>query len=258
MSVAAVRLNESNGWSASLGGSLIAHALLMAALLGWSWWQNRDRMQLGDPDAKGAGVVGVGVVTSIPIQTQRAETNRLARDTENEVPEAKSEPKTQAPEDDGVALLEKKRRPKKKQNLQAMLNRTLSDEPPSRLTSDMGRRASADMLQVANVGNLGTGNSNPFGEGLGWYAKRLRDALASKWKIDDVPRLSLGSRQTIVAFTIQRDGRVSGVRVLQSSGSPAADQAAVRAVNGIDPFVPLPGSFPRNNANVEYQFEIAP
>lgn len=245
---------ETTGWGASFTTSLLLHGLVFAGLVGWTYF-NRA-FQFGDQDAKPGGTVGVTVVKSIPIpQPPAPEIKKAARDTENEVLD-KPEPKKIEPRiDEGIALLKKKKK-EKKLDLRAQADKyRLPDEKiPDRLTSSMGTRARSEMYQQPGVGQLGLGNNNPFGDGLGWYAKRLQEALASKWTIDDVPRFTAG--RTSIAFKIFRNGTVADAKVLQSSGNAAADRAALRAVEAINPFIALPAQFSRDVATVEYQFDI--
>ena len=242
------------GWGTSFSTSLLLHGLVFAGLLGWAYYQRK--FQLGDPTAKPGGAVGVTMVNSIPIpQPPAPEVKKAARDTENEVLE-KPEPKKRPPKvDDGLALV-KKKKPEKKLDLRAQADKyRLPDEKiPNRLTSNMGSRARSEMFQQPGVGQLGLGTSNPFGDGLGWYAKRLQEALASKWTVEDVPRISTG--RTTIGFKILRNGNVTDAKVILSSGNPAGDRAALRAVEANNPFIPLPAQFPRDTATVEYQFDL--
>ena len=249
---------QTAGWGASFTTSLLLHGVLLGALAGWAWYLNRDHFVMGDATARLGGAVGVTSVETIPIFQPPAPERKVARDTENEVPD-KPHPKKAVPkDDDGIALI-KKKKPEKKLNLRAMLDRTLPDEKvqPNRLTSDLGSKARSEMyrMPVRGMGDLGLGNSNPFGEGLGWYATRLQTALAGKWTAEEVPRLSARGR-TVVTFTIFRNGIIANGKVLQSSGNPAADRAALRAVEAISPFVALPATFPRDAAFVEFYFDL--
>jgi TonB family protein len=244
---------EATGWGATFTTSLLLHGLLFAGLAGWAIY-NRA-FQFGDQNAKPGGAVGVTVVKSIPIpQPPAPEIKRAARDTENEVLD-KPEPKKVEPRiDDGIALLKNKKKKKLDLRAQADKYRLPEERIPDRLSSNMGTRARSEMFQQPGVGQLGLGNNNPFGDGLGWYAKRLQEALGAKWSIDDVPRFAAG--RTSIAFKIFRNGSIADAKVILSSGNPAADRAALRAVEAIHPFIALPAQFSRDVAFVEYQFDI--
>jgi TonB family protein len=60
---------------------------------------------------------------------------------------------------------------------------------------------------------------------------------------------------TIVKFTIQRDGTISGAEVEKSSGYTALDIAALRAVVGTRQLTPLPAAYPNPSLGVHLNFE---
>ncbi|MBV9608993.1 MAG: TonB family protein, partial [Acidobacteria bacterium] len=62
-------------------------------------------------------------------------------------------------------------------------------------------------------------------------------------------------RRVYVVFDILRDGRPANVQVEQSSGVPSMDVSAVRALQRIDTFGPLPGDYSGNKVSVEFWFE---
>jgi protein TonB len=56
-------------------------------------------------------------------------------------------------------------------------------------------------------------------------------------------------------FDIARDGHPSNVEVEQSSGVPSLDQSAVRALQRIDTFGPLPSTYSGSKVSVEFWFD---
>ena len=60
---------------------------------------------------------------------------------------------------------------------------------------------------------------------------------------------------TIVKFTIQRDGTITGAEVEKSSGFTALDLAALRAVIGTRQLPPLPANYPNPSLGVHLNFE---
>jgi TonB family protein len=57
-----------------------------------------------------------------------------------------------------------------------------------------------------------------------------------------------------IRFTIQRDGRITDVAVLKSSGHPPYDFAARKAIELSSPLAPLPKNFPNPNERVTAMF----
>jgi TonB family protein len=60
---------------------------------------------------------------------------------------------------------------------------------------------------------------------------------------------------TMIKFTIQRDGQITGVSVLKSSGFAALDINAQRAVLVTRTLPPLPEQFPNPTLTVDLHFE---
>ena len=56
-------------------------------------------------------------------------------------------------------------------------------------------------------------------------------------------------------FDISRSGQPVNVQIEQSSGVPSLDQSAVRAIQRIDTFGPLPGDYSGNRVTVEFWFD---
>jgi TonB family protein len=63
------------------------------------------------------------------------------------------------------------------------------------------------------------------------------------------------SKRVVVLFHISRDGRLLGLQIQQSSGSPPADQAAIAAVRASAPFRALPPAFRGNDIAVQFIFD---
>jgi len=80
--------------------------------------------------------------------------------------------------------------------------------------------------------------------------------VAEKWHTGDVdPRIKTAP-PVIVTFDLQRDGSVRNVRVAQSSGNSVLDYSAQRAIYDASPLPALPSGYERNDATIEFWFEL--
>ena len=61
--------------------------------------------------------------------------------------------------------------------------------------------------------------------------------------------------QTLVKFTIQRDGSLTNVEVERPSGTSTLDLAALRAVMSTRTLQPLPEAFPNPTLTVHLNFQ---
>nr|MDJ0648587.1 energy transducer TonB [Xenococcaceae cyanobacterium MO_188.B19] len=87
---------------------------------------------------------------------------------------------------------------------------------------------------------------------LGPYFAEIRRRVRRNWK----PSQPRKERHTILVFSIQRNGQITGLRIVQSSGSPINDQESLEAVQKSAPFRALPANFPRQELKVQFNFNI--
>ncbi len=121
-----------------------------------------------------------------------------------------------------------------------------------------GRFSNATGSGNGNIGNPGPGN--PKGApgidaikdpDFGPYMKELQRRIKMNW---DPPKGN-ESKRVILLFSIARDGRLLNVKVHRSSGTPAADNAAIDAVKLTAPFRPLPPEFKGNSVDIQFTFD---
>jgi protein TonB len=84
-----------------------------------------------------------------------------------------------------------------------------------------------------------TVDDRSFGDRYAWYTRIVDQKISQSWNNQDLPSANTGMR-AIIVFTINPDGTPSDARVLTRSGSNSFDTAALRAIQRIDGFGPLP------------------
>lgn len=243
----------SNGWQRSF----LLHAAILLGFWGWDWWNHRGRERFGDPNSIGAAA-GVSAVAQIPIPRRDARPNPVANDTESQLqtPE-KTHPKEKVVREDPDAIAIAKKQKKTQQELIAANQRYRPDPIlPNQVTSTLGRAASSPLYGVKGSGGVGASENSPFGDRFGWYGKLIQERVGQKWRTDDVDPNIRKAPKVLVGFTIQRNGSITNVRVLQSSGIYSLDNSAQRAIYEASPLPPLPDQFERQNAQCEFLFEL--
>jgi protein TonB len=257
-------LDEPEPLKRSLVGSVVLHAGVVVLLLTADLVGGRKPEQWGDPTGGAMGSVAVNPVAKIPLPERNGPVNPVANDTESQVPapppvKTKALPKVKAPDPDAIPI---KGRNAKKTTTQAYspLNKWQEKQEyrPNQVFSPGGQAANTPMYGLQGGGGVGVGTNSPFGTQLGWYATTLRDAIARKWTTADVnPRLTTAP-PVVLTFTLRRDGSVApgSIRIAQTSGDRALDFSARRAVEDASPFPAIPSQFPRNEAEIEFQFVL--
>ena len=92
---------------------------------------------------------------------------------------------------------------------------------------------------------------------FGWYQSSVSRALYSTWRRP----LLAGLREpltVLISFDIQKNGSVTGLRVIESSGVQTLDRSALRAVTDASPLPRLPPAWRGSSMTAAYMFEITP
>ncbi|MBZ5586412.1 MAG: TonB C-terminal domain-containing protein [Acidobacteriia bacterium] len=246
-------------------GSLALHALVFASIVGFTWAKARaPRFSFGNPNGGGFGSVAVNVVPRIPLPTDSGPVNPVANDTQSRAPEPppkpKAQPRAKAPDLDSIPLPSRSA-PRRTAEAASPPNkwRQQQQELPNQVYSQSGQRLVSPMIGITGGGGVGIGDNSPFGTQFGYYATLIKNQVGSHWRTTDIPpQYRTAPQPAIVTFTIRRDGSVpaNSVRLAQTSGIPALDMSAQRAVLEAQPFPPLPQQFPRDSADVEFKFEL--
>jgi len=94
-----------------------------------------------------------------------------------------------------------------------------------------------------------------FGSLYGWYVNAVKQRVQQNWLTYELDPRIKAEHRGYVEFDIMADGSPANVHVAQSSGVPAIDTSAVRAVQRIDSFGKLPKG---NRVTVEFWFDYPP
>lgn len=254
-------LDARESWRKPFLLSAALHCGLVAAIALAGFAGNRPREQWGSPNSLGGASVGITPVSQIPLPARGGPVNPLANDTESRVPEpppSKQQSRRQAARDAAAIALKSKSLPKRPSRNDTTTQRSSLKPPesPGQIYSSTGRALASPLVGQTGAGGVGMGQGGTFGSKFGSYKSILEQKVGSKWRTDDVDSRLQTAPAVIVTFTIRRDGSVSDVRTEQSSGNNALDYAAQRAIYEAAPFPPLPAAYDRNDARVEFWFQL--
>ncbi len=242
-------------------GSVVLHGAIFGTLLFWGAVISGHHESWGDANSGGPGSVAINVVNKIPMPSRSGIVNPLANPTESAVPTPPPAAKAQRrapPEEPDAVPIQSKTHPKTSEIARSAQNtwRAKQQDQPNQLYSQAGQALVTPMMGQTGSGGVGIGQGSPFGNRFGNYVMILKQRVAEKWHTNDVDQRIHSLPPAIVTFDLQRDGSVKNVRVVQSSGNSALDFSAQRAILDASPFPPLPGGYERNDANVEFWFEL--
>jgi protein TonB len=247
------RWGRNLAWSAGLHVgftlAIIAYALLARGGHGSNWGAGG-----------GGSAMGVALVSTIPLPANPVQTNSVLATESKGL--SQSKPQAHVEEPQAIPIPEKNA--KKKPVAQPTATQRKPPPPPTEEASNVvpygeGGPASGpySMFSVGGAkGGFGfTGGGGDFGSRFAWYVRVVNQKVSENWlKYEVDPRIQSANR-VYVTFDIDRSGRPSRVQVEQSSGVPSLDISAVRALQRIDTFGPLPPEYAGNKVSVEFWFD---
>ena len=129
--------------------------------------------------------------------------------------------------------------------------RATSEAPPRRETP---APPPAPLGQIAgSAQGAGTVTLSVADFPYAWYIQAIHRKIQERWQ-----GRAIDGRQPEVIFEIGRDGQLRRLAIGKTSGNPAYDQLAMRAVGDATPFPPLPAEFGKPTLTIGLQFIYDP
>jgi len=160
-----------------------------------------------------------------------------------------------------------KRETKPPAKKKAVIQKPKSTGPPS---AKKGEEAEGPGGGAGSGIRFGFGSGQGEGPGLGssyssqiglsnfpftYYLQIIIDRVSSNWFTSLVDPGLRGTFQTTVFFKILRTGRISGLKIEESSGVRSLDLSALRAIQSAEPFPPLPREYEDEYLGIHLIFE---
>jgi periplasmic protein TonB len=249
-------------WSAIFHGA-IAATMLFSTLLS----NNKGENWAGSAGGASVSVGLVGSVPAIPLPKPEAVTESRVVDESKGLYKEEPKPKPVAPPPTSIPLpeLNHEKTPKIVPSKPSKILETPNVPPPSNAIPYGGGGAPSLPYQstfsqpgTGSQGALGmTGSGGgDFGSKYSWYVDTVRNRISSNWQQSLIdPSVRFAPRATL-SFTILRDGTITNIQVLQSSGNTSVDNSARRAILSSSPVTKLPNDYSGQVVNVEFWFEF--
>ena len=236
-------------WSAGLhlavAGSIILYAAVASGGKGSGWGAG------GGGDA-----MGVTLVSSVPLPASTVQTQNVLANESKGI--TQSQPKAEEKEPEAIPIPGKNAKIKPKPRTSES-QKAQPEEENNVVPFGEGGPVSGP-YGVFNAGGAKggfgfTGGGGDFGSLYAWYVRVVQQKVSENWLKYEVDPGVADARRVYVTFDIKRDGHPTNVEVEQSSGVPSLDQSAVRALQRIDTFGPLPSEYSGNKVSVEFWFD---
>jgi protein TonB len=207
----------------------------------------------------GGDAIGVSLVSNIPLPASAVQTQNVVANESKGL--TKSQPQEKVNEPDAIPIPDKSTKTKPKPVVSASKAKT---QPPPEAESNevpfgQGGPVSGPYGTFSANGAKGgfgfQGGGGDFGSTYAWYVRVVQQKVSENWlKYEIDPSIHQANRVYVV-FDITRSGQPANVQVEQSSGVPSLDQSAIRAIQRIDTFGPLPPAYSGSKVTVEFWFD---
>lgn len=244
------QLRRPLAWSAGLhlgfAVFVVLYTLLIHSVRGQGWGSG------GGGDAMGATLV-----SAIPLPANEVQTASVLATESKGL--SKSQPKVQEKEPDAIPIPGKNAKTRIKPAPSATQRKPEPEETESnQIPYGEGGPANGPYTMSAGgaQGGFGfTGSGGDFGSQFAWYVQAVQRKVTENWlKYEVDPRIT-DAKRVYLTFDIAHDGHPMHVEIEQSSGVPSLDQSAIRALQRIDTFGPLPANYSGSKVSVEFWFD---
>ncbi|HMK23223.1 MAG TPA: TonB family protein, partial [Terriglobales bacterium] len=174
---------------------------------------------------------------------------------------SKSQPQEKHEEPDAIPIAEKtsKTKPKPVTSASKAKPQPQPEEETNEVPFGQGGPVSGPYGIFSAAGAKGgfgfQGGGGDFGSAYAWYVRVVQQKVSENWLKYEVDPSIHQANRVYILFDINRSGQPTNVQVEQSSGVPSLDQSAVRAIQRIDTFGPLPAQYAGNKVTVEFWFD---
>jgi len=215
----------------------------------------------GDVWGAGGGgeAIGVSLVSNIPLPASSIQTqNVLANDSKGL---SKSQPIEKVEEPDAIPIPDKatKVKPKPVTSASKAKAKPEPEEETNEVPFGQGGPVSGPYGTFSAAGAKGgfgiQGGGGDFGTQYAFYVQGIQRRVTENWLRYEIDPNIRQANRVYLTFDISRSGQPSNVQIEQSSGVPSLDQSAMRAIQRIDSFGPLPAGYSGSRVSVEFWFD---
>lgn len=243
--------------------SVVFHALLTVAVLSASFLERRGNSWGGVGGNLGGTKVNLVSAAGIPMPKESVVTESKAVDPTKglykEEPPKPPELKTDATK---IPKFTKEKPLPPSHQSKTFENKT----PPPDNAVPYGKGGNPDLPTGYSQTPGGSSGAAVSGQGGGdfgarypWYVDAVRNRIRQAWDQGTIdPAVRAAHRaHAVVTFRINADGKVSNIRVSQSSDNSSMDYSALRALQNIDSFRALPNDYMGSYVDVTFDFDLS-
>lgn len=241
--------------------SLVLHGVVVGMIVGVGALFHPRGSSWGDKSEE-ASAIQATMVNALPLppRVKPKQDNVLASETPTPAPVTAKEKVEPPPSPTDVPVVVKKLEktpPKIAEKPQPSVQRPQPAKPqPDRAQSGEtgGVRVAMSAVQTRSGTVAMATSDSSFGQRYAYYVQQMKQKISQQWYTGVLDTASQG-RRVYFDFRIERDGTPSQMSISKPSGDPTLDQSAMRALQHIDTFGPLPEGYTGRYLQVQFYFE---
>jgi len=248
-------------WKGALTASLAFHATIFAIIVFYGAWLGIGAKTWGG-DVIGGGAIPATLVSpdAIPLPREKPTENIVANDSAGVT---HSEPKEVAPPQPEAIKIPETTKIKPKERPRETTEKR--PQPVEQATNQVHYGEGSQVHQnfatfTSSLGSAGVslGGGGEFGTQFKWYVDNVRRVVSQNWLMYEIDPHTTPNERVYLTFDINRTGQPSNIRIEKSSGIPSLDSSAMRALQRIDTFGPLPSDYRGSSVTAEFYFDYSP
>lgn len=122
--------------------------------------------------------------------------------------------------------------------------------------SQQGTTGKPGKKGVIDGDTLSVGGGQGLPSPMALWLSRVKYLVERNWRAP--PGLAGIKEMPEIVFSVARDGRASMAQLRQRSGNPTLDRLALRAIQSVDAFPPVPDAWPEDKVVLRYVLQYAP
>lgn len=248
---------EREKWTGSMVVSAILHGLLAISVFVVAWFGNSRGDTWGGTST--GETMNASLVSSVPLPAPQQPTENILANESKGLTE--TVPQTQAPPPDAIPIPDRDTKKKKPEHTAVTSANVKPPMTPPKDTNvvpyGQGGPVSGPFGSFTASNAKGGFNfqGGDFGSRFSWYVQSVNRTVSNHWYRTEVDPSITSAKRVYITFDIMRDGTPANVRIEQASGIPSLDQSALRALQRIDTFGPLPDGYSGSRVSVEFWFD---
>jgi len=231
--------------SSGFAGAIALHIAGVALLIGAAFLHPSNSDIWGDKSAE-TGSIQASMVSSIPLPTKAPPVDKSVLTPEN-VTKAAAPPSkehtTTAPKPTDILIKSNTKAPTKvaaKDTPAPPKHAQPTPDTPKAASGEQATQIAQSTTPIKNGAASATVEDKAFGLRYAYYRDIVSRKVAENWYNSEADPRASQDKHVTISIEILRDGSITNIQTQQRSGSPTLDQSALRALQRIDAFPPLP------------------